>query len=62
MKENFGRIKAENPGTLQSDIMKIVAVAYRAAKSGANLEKPVFVEEVGQKEDCLEDIFGGLKV
>lgn len=62
MKENFGRIKAENPGTLQSDIMKIVAAAYRAAKSGANPETPIFVEEAGQKEDRLEDMFGELKV
>lgn len=61
MKENFGRIKAENPGTTQSDVMKIVAGAYRAAKSAGNLEKTSFVE-AGDKEGGLEDMFGGLKV
>lgn len=58
MKENFGRIKAENPGASQSDVMKIVAGAYRAVKSSGNPEK----SEVGGKESDLEDMFGGLTV
>lgn len=61
MKENFGRIKAENPGTPQSDIMKIVAGAYRAAKALGDQEKTAPVE-VGEEEGDLEDMFGGLKV
>lgn len=61
MKDNFGRIKAENPGRPQSDVMKIVAGAYRAAKSAGNLEKTSFTEAADQ-EGGLEDMFGGLKV
>lgn len=61
MKENFARIKAENPGTPQGDVMKIVAGAYRAAKSAGDLEKTSFVE-AGDKEGGLEHMFGGLKV
>lgn len=59
MKENFGRIKAENPGTPQRDIMSIVAGAYRAAKASGGQEKFV---EVDGKEGNLEDMFVSLKV
>lgn len=61
MKENFGRIKAENPGTPQRDIMSIVAGAYRAAKASGDQEKAAFVEVDG-KEGNLEDMFVSLKV
>lgn len=61
IKENFGRIKAENPGTPQSDVMRIVAGAYRAAKALGDQGKTALAE-VDEKEDGLEDMFGGLKV
>lgn len=61
MKENFGRIKAENLGTPQREVMKIVAQAYRETKGSGDPEKAEFVE-AGEKEGELEGMFGGLKV
>lgn len=59
MKENFGRIKAQNPGVPQKDVMKIVAHAYREAKEAGGVEA---VEVVGENEVDLEDMLGELKV
>ncbi|RPB15256.1 hypothetical protein P167DRAFT_483094 [Morchella conica CCBAS932] len=56
MKENFGRIKAQNPGVPQKDVMRIVAQAYREAKEAGA------VEAVGENEGDLEVMLGELKV
>ncbi|KAI5842530.1 SprT-like family-domain-containing protein [Morchella snyderi] len=59
MKENFGRIKAQNPGVPQKDVMKIVAQAYREAKEVGAVEA---VEAVGENGGDLEVMLGELKV
>lgn len=61
MKDHFGRIKAENPGTPQKELMRIVAESYRATKSVGDPGQTEFVE-LGGKEGELENMFGGLKV
>jgi len=63
MKENFSRIKAENPGKPQKELMGLVGKEYREAKAeeGAAKMGSGFVE-AGEKEGVLEGLLGGLKV
>ncbi|RPA99234.1 hypothetical protein L873DRAFT_1807139 [Choiromyces venosus 120613-1] len=63
MKQNFSRIKTENPGTPQKGLMALVGKEYREARAkeeGAK-EGSGYVEG-GEKEGVLEELLGGLKV
>ncbi len=41
MKENYGRIMSENPGTPRGGVMKLVGAEYRRRKEEAGGESPV---------------------
>ncbi|PWW72124.1 hypothetical protein C7212DRAFT_287225 [Tuber magnatum] len=63
MKENFGRIKAENPGKSQGELMSLVGKEYREAKAKEeDAKKGNGFVEAGEKEGVLEELLGGLKV
>jgi predicted SprT family Zn-dependent metalloprotease len=63
MKENFSRIKAENPGKPQKELMGLVGKEYREAKAkDEDAKKGSGFVEAGEKEGVLEELLWGLEV
>ncbi|CUS09657.1 unnamed protein product [Tuber aestivum] len=64
MKANFGRIKAENPGKSQGELMSLVGKEYREAraKEEEDAKKGSGFVEAGEKEGVLEELLDGLQV